>query len=44
MMLAFRNRVDYETQNMVQDDPKLPNDGGEIPKPQGKGWQIDSQL
>ena len=27
---------------MVQDDPKLPDDGGLIPKSQGRGWRFDS--
>jgi hypothetical protein len=26
---------------MVQYDPKLLDDGGEIPKSQGRGWQFD---
>jgi hypothetical protein len=26
---------------MVQDDPKLPDGGGEIPKSQGRGWRFD---
>jgi hypothetical protein len=28
----------------VQDDPKLPDDGGEIPKSQRRGWRFDSRL
>jgi hypothetical protein len=27
----------------VQDDPKLPDDGGKIPNYQGRGWQVNSQ-
>ena len=26
------------------DDPRLPGDGGEIPKSQGRGWRFDSRL
>jgi hypothetical protein len=26
--------------NMVQDNPKLPDDGGETPKSQGRGWRF----
>ena len=29
---------------MIRDDLKLPEDGGDIPKPQGRGWQFESQL
>ena len=29
---------------LVQDDPKLPDDGGEIPKSKGQGWRFDSCL
>ena len=29
---------------MVQDDPKLLDDGGEIPKSQRRGWRFDTQL
>ena len=29
---------------MVGDDPKLPADGGEIPKPQERGWRFNSQV
>ena len=29
---------------MVREDPKLLDDGGEIPKRQGRGWQFHSQL
>ena len=29
---------------MVQDDLNLPDDGGEIPKSQGRGWQFESRL
>ena len=29
---------------LVRDDPKLLDDGGEIPKSQGRGWRFDSQL
>ena len=28
---------------MVQDDLNLPDDGGEIPKSQGRGWQFESR-
>jgi hypothetical protein len=28
----------------VQDDPQLPDDGGKIPKSQGRGWRVNSQL
>ena len=28
----------------VQDDLELPDDGGEIPKSQGRGWRYDSRL
>ena len=28
----------------VRDDPKLLDDGGYIPKSQGRGWQFDSML
>jgi hypothetical protein len=31
-------------QMMVRDNPKLPDDGGEIPKSQGRGWRFDSRL
>jgi hypothetical protein len=30
--------------DLVQDDPKLPDDGGEIPKSQGRGWWFDSWI
>ena len=29
---------------LVYDDPKLPDDSGEIPKSQGRGWRFDSWL
>ena len=29
---------------LVEDDPKLLDDGGEIPKSQGRGWRFDSRL
>ena len=29
---------------LVQNDPKLLDDDGEIPKSQGKGWCFDSRL
>jgi hypothetical protein len=29
---------------MVQDDPKLLDDGGEIRKSQGRGWRFKSWL
>ena len=29
---------------MVRDDLELPDDGGEISKSQGRGWQFESQL
>ena len=29
---------------IVQDEPKLLDDGGEIPKFQGRGWQLDSWM
>ena len=29
---------------LVQNYPKLPDDGGEIPKSQARGWRFDSQL
>ena len=29
---------------LVQDDPKVPGDGGEIPKSQRRGWQFGSRL
>jgi hypothetical protein len=29
---------------LVRDDPKLLNDGGEIPKSQERGWWFDSRL
>ena len=29
---------------MVRDDPKLLDDGGEIPKSQGRDWRFDCQL
>ena len=28
----------------VQDDPKLLDDDGEIPKSQGRGWRFNSRL
>ena len=31
-------------QKRVQDDLKLLDDGEEIPKSQGRGWQFDSRL
>ena len=27
--------------NLVRDDPKLPDGGGEILKSQGRGWRFD---
>ena len=30
--------------DMVRDDPKLLDGGGEIPNSQGRGWQFDSRL
>ena len=32
------------TYNMVRDDPKLLDDGREISKSRGRGWQLDPQL
>jgi hypothetical protein len=29
---------------LVGDDPRQPDDGGEIPKSQGRGWQFNPQL
>ena len=29
---------------LVGDDPKLLEDGGEVPKSQGRGWQFNSRL
>ena len=29
---------------LVRDDLKLPDDGGEIPKSQGRGWRFESRL
>ena len=29
---------------MVRDDPKVLDDGGEIPKSEGRGWRFDSRL
>ena len=40
--LAFQwNEIDS---NVVRYDIKLPDDGGEIPKSQGRGWRFDSRL
>ena len=37
--------IDYaKALEVVQDDPKLLNDGGEIPKSQGRGWGFVGQL
>ena len=32
------------SREIVQDDPKLLDDGGEMPKCQGRGWRFDSRL
>jgi hypothetical protein len=42
---AFPYSIIYNLEideGMVQGDPKLPDDGGEIPKSQGRGWWFDS--
>ena len=44
---AFPFSVIYNLENgdgMVQDDPKLPDDGEEIAKSQGRGWWFASRL
>ena len=34
----------HKTFRLVRDDPKLLEDGGGIPKSQGRGWRFDSRL
>ena len=34
--------VNSKVLNHVRDDPKLLDDGGEILKPQGRGWRFNS--
>jgi hypothetical protein len=34
-------QIEYK---LVRDDPKLLDDGGEIPKPQERGWHIELWL
>ena len=35
--------VDVELR-LVRDDRELLDDGGEVPKSQGRGWRFDSRL
>ena len=38
-MAAFINK-----RNLIRDNPKLLDDGGEIPKSQGRDWRYESRL
>ena len=40
----YSKRGNSLKENLVGDDPKLLDDGGEIPKFEGRGWRFDSRL
>ena len=51
LQLPLRNKLEIDEEGFliitalkVRDVPKLLDDGGEIPKSQGRGWQFNSQL
>jgi hypothetical protein len=43
ILITVREGLTTMNLRLVQDDPKLLDDGGEIPKSQGRGWQFDSR-
>ena len=45
LVLTKTKQIENGDRLLVQDNPKLvPDDGGEIPKSQGRGWRFDSWL
>jgi len=44
ILIMVREGLTTMNLRLVQDDPKLLDDGGEIPKSQGRGWKFDSWM
>ena len=44
ILIAIQKALTTLNLRLVRDDPKLLDDGGEIPKSQGRGWRYDYWL